>query len=206
MKIILHGSLKDLYPGLIEVLAETAAEAIMALSQRLQSIPSIKNRIAIELPAFQSRDSLYEKTDCSELHIHPALAGAGGKAGGMQIVLGILLIAVAIMMPASVALMGVTLTSGSVMMAGAMMVLGGVLQLLTPTPEAKAGANEKSEYLGTPKNTVKIGTPIPFVFGRRKVYGHYLSFDLDAKDKVFVTNFPVAGDPGKSFLYDYNNG
>ena len=41
---------------------------------------------------------------------------------------------------------------------------------------------EASRYLGAPQNTTKAGTRIPLLYGEHQAYGHYLSFDIDAKD------------------------
>ena len=65
------------------------------------------------------------------------------------------------------------------MKVGALALLGGLSQLLAPTPEAEEEQN-RSAYLGAPGNTVKIGTRIPILYGRHKVYGHFLSFDINA--------------------------
>ena len=189
MKTIkLHGSLRDIYPHDISVEAATAAEAISALS----CIPEFQHAarggyIPVEAPGFQSKDALYSLTDEEVIELYPSLVGSGGKAGGLQIIIGVVLIVAAITFPpAAAAGYGFGITQGAVVLAGAMMVLGGVLQMLAPTPSITSGTDKKSDYLGTAKNTVRIGTPIPMVFGRRRVYGHYISFDIDAKDSQYV--------------------
>jgi predicted phage tail protein len=64
---------------------------------------------------------------------------------------------------------------------GAAMLLGGILAFFnTPKRDKKDGAANKSYYLGAPKNTVDIGTRIPILYGRRKIGGHYLSFDISS--------------------------
>lgn len=71
------------------------------------------------------------------------------------------------------------------------MILGGVLALLMSAPKATSVvAEEKSKYIPANKNTVKTGTPIPILYGRRKVYGHFLSFDVDSR-VVSETPLPV---------------
>lgn len=196
--IILHGSLKELYPHPLEVVAETAAEAISALSQRLKLILGIGGRVQVELPDFQSRDAIYEKTERREIHVYPTMAGAGGggRPGMLQIVIGVVLIAAAFFTGGATLAAGTSIlgmSTASVAMMGAMMVLGGLIQLLAPTPELEKGTSErKSEYLGAPKNTVRIGTPIPLIYGRRKAYGHFLSFDIDAKDSGVIQARPTS--------------
>lgn len=189
MKTIrLHGSLRDIYPHDISVEAATAAEAISSLS----CIPEFQHAarggyIPVEAPGFQSKDALYSLTDVEVIDLYPSLVGAGGKGGGLQIIIGIVIIVAAILFPPSAAFTAaIGVTQGGLVLAGAMMVLGGVLQMLAPTPEVTSGTDKKSDYLGTAKNTVRIGTPIPMVFGRRRVYGHYISFDIDAKDTQYI--------------------
>ncbi len=122
-------------------------------------------------------DALYDRREIDVLHIHPMVMGAGGGGGLGQILIGAVMIAVAVFAPV---LLPAMLTQGSVVLAGAMMVLGGVLQLLAPQPSINASNEEKSRYLGNGRNTVNIGTRIPMIYGRRKAYGHYISFDIDA--------------------------
>lgn len=210
MKTIkLHGSLRDIYPYDITVEAATAAEAISSLS----CIPEFQHAarggyIPVEAPGFQSKDALYSLTDEEVIDLYPSLVGAGGKAGGLQIIIGIVLIVAAITFPpAAAAGYGFGITQGAVVLAGAMMVLGGVLQMLAPTPSITSGTDKKSDYLGTAKNTVRIGTPIPMVFGRRRVYGHYISFDIDAKDSQYVKSSAASWTsiPGKILYANHAN-
>ena len=62
------------------------------------------------------------------------------------------------------------------------MVLGGVLQMLVPSPED--GETTKSKYLAANGNTVAIDTPISLIYGTRRFGGHILSFDVDTKRTV----------------------
>ena len=41
---------------------------------------------------------------------------------------------------------------------------------------------EASKYLSANQNTTKIVTRIPLMYGFNRAYGHYISFDVDAKD------------------------
>lgn len=169
MKIHLHGYLKELHPKEIQVQASSVAEAISAL----QLIPALNTGKLHELaiPGFNSRDALYDKTDVEEIHLHPVVSGGGGNGLG-QIIIGIAAIAV-----------GMYTGNMYLIQAGISLTLGGVLQLLAPQPElTSVGTEEHSRYLGQPKNTVAIGTRIPLLYGRRKAFGHYISFDVDAID------------------------
>lgn len=181
--IILHGYLKELHPDPIVVEANSAAEAIHSLSL----IPALKQggkRHVVRAEGFDSADALFDKRNVKTIHLHPVMAGAGGGGLG-QIVLGITIVAVSFLIPPagiSLASIGVAGTIGqaSVFLMGAMMTLGGVLQMLSPQPSLSGNSDERSRYLGNGRNTVAIGTRIPMIYGRRRAYGQYLSFDIDS--------------------------
>ena len=62
---------------------------------------------------------------------------------------------------------------------GAMMILGGIAQMLAPTPEVAGDDGKQSRILGGGRNTVAVGTPIPILYGKSRVGGHYLSFSVN---------------------------
>ncbi len=191
--IYLHGYLKDLHPEPIKVEATTIAEALRVLEQ----IPELKpehgpghpvriDGVLTDIQLFANNDTL------DEIHIRPQVGGAGGRGGLTQILLGVVLIGVSLALgPAGTAIMGTWITNSTLMMAGAGLVLGGLLQMMLPKPEA-LGEEEKSQYLPPTTNTVAVGTPIPMVFGARLVGGQILSLDSDAK---LVTSDTSAGTP-----------
>lgn len=172
--IILHGHLRDLYSQEIKVQANSAAEAIQSLSliPELKKTPGLRHLVRVE--GFDSADALFDKRQVDVLHIHPVVAGAGNGGIG-QIVLGIVVVVVAVWFPY---LLPSFLTPASAGMMGAMMILGGVMQMIAPQP--RLGTEERSLYLGNGRNTVAIGTRIPMIYGRRKAYGQYISFDVDS--------------------------
>lgn len=178
ISITLHGHLKELYPLPIQVEAGSAAEAVQYLSQ----IPALNIGMGkfhtVQLDGFDSIEAIYERRHIKEIHIRPVMAGAG-KPGVAQIVIGVIIIAAAVLSSgATLAAMGVT--SGQLVMVGGMMVLGGVLQLMAPQPSINSSSEEKSRYLGNGRNTTAIGTRIPMIYGRRRAFGQYISFDIDA--------------------------
>jgi predicted phage tail protein len=184
-KIILHGYLKDLYDLPIEVECETVAEAVRSLQNIPELAPKNGQLHPITVQGVNSEISLYAKTPLDEIHVYPRTGGAGGKNGLLQIILGIALIAVAIFAPAliPVFLTELGLTSGMVFMLGAQMLVGGLIQMLMAQPEDQSrDSPESSKYLGSSANTVRIGTPIGIMYGVAKIGGHYLSYDVDAKD------------------------
>lgn len=197
MVLIFHGYLKDLFPqGRLEVEANSAAEAISAL----QGHPGFRREDGVvhpvTLPDFQSPDAIYEVTSKREVHMVPVLEGAGGNAGMFQILLGAVLIATGVGAPEGGYLIAgttVSISGSALVMGGAMMMLGGVMQMLMPQPSISGADNSpRSNYLPANQNTVAIGTPIPLLIGRRRVYGHFLSFDIDAMDQATAIVPPPA--------------
>lgn len=186
-RIILHGKMKELYSKPIEVEASTVAEAIQFLAQ----IPELQREDGpwpVTIQGINSQIALYAETDMEEIHVYPRVGGAGGRGGLLQILLGITLIAVGFL--AGPAMLGaIGLSQSTLVLSGALMVLGGLMQLLMPVPETDS--SEGSLYLGAGVNTIRIGTRIPVLYGTRKIGGHYLSFDVDAKD------INLEGDPNE---------
>ena len=194
-----HGHLKDLYPEGIRVEAQSAYEAIAALQFFEHFKPEENELIPVMLPGFQSRDALHQLTDCEVIDVHPYLGGAGGKTGMfLQIVVGVVLIATGWGAQPGAMVLGGAMSAGTAVMTGALLVLGGVTGLLMPQPKLDTGSKEenRSNYLAAQKNTVKIGTRIPLIFGRRKWYGHFLSFNVTATAK---------GAPGPTILSEAPN-
>ena len=122
-----------------------------------------------------------------ELHIYPLFAGSAaqqgqGKGSGFSwgmIAVGAVLVAAAFIPGLNV------LVAGFLLSAGAGLMLGGVAQLLSPAPKAddpNSTSSEASKYFGAPGNTIAIGTRIPIIYGRAKVGGHILSYDVRAVD------------------------
>jgi len=123
----------------------------------------------------------------NELHIYPLFAGAAsqqgqGKGSGMSwgmIAVGAVLVVAALLIP------GGGLIAALLLSTGAGLMLGGVAQLLSPAPKAddpNSQNSEASKYFGAPGNTIAIGTRIPIIYGKAKVGGHILSYDVRAVD------------------------
>lgn len=188
MKILFNGpNLGKHYPQGVEVAGDTVMECMTAL----QNFPGFRREdkasYQVVIPGFGSRDSLLEKTEVQTIEVVEILEGAGGKAGTfLMVAVGVFLIATGVGAPGGVALLGTTIAASTLVSVGAMLVLQGVIALLTPAPERKSGdKEERSNYLsGAGRNTVRIGTRIPLVFGRVKLYGHYLSYNVTATDLI----------------------
>lgn len=193
-RVFFHGRFKKLFPEPIEIVASTAEEAIAGVTRQLPQLRPVpgKRRHCFKVLDFDTVESLKLPTDVEEIHLYPNFSGGKDSGGFLQIAIGAVLIAAAIFMPPSIGglvlVEGVTL--GSVVFSlGVSLALGGLLALMSPAPKRDlgdstggAGDPEPSKYLGAPRNTAAVGTRIPIGYGRHMIYGHYLSFDIQAKD------------------------
>lgn len=170
-----HGYLKDLVSDTVEVYASTVKEAIELVTEQVAALAPnpITGSHRVSVLDHDTIESLYKQIDSDtyDVHILPQLAGGKGL---WQIIVGVVLIGASILVPGLGALGGILLSTGISLLAG------GLLQLLYPQPKNDITNGDGNRYLGVPKNTVAIGTPIPILYGRHKVYGHVLSSDNQA--------------------------
>lgn len=198
VKIIPHGALRETWPCSFECDAATPLEAMTALTVQFKlGKASQAERWVVRLVGYDSEAALNCPLTSPELHIVPDFSGGGGNSGGfLKIVIGVVLVAVAIV--ATIYTGGaasplVAMAISGAFSAGASLILGGILSLMSPAPKSLSpNQNGPSAYLGAPKNTTAIGTPIPICFGRYQMYGQFISFDIEANDNPIngSTNAP----------------
>lgn len=189
VKVVLHGYLKDLYPHDIITTGYSVEEIMNGLGKQIKELrPSLtQDKHVISVVGYETEQDLKGplKPDQKELHIVPAMAG-NKKGGFIQVALGVAFIALALWNPAGWAIGALTIEASMVFGMGVSLVLGGLLQVLSPAPKMDTGSTtqdpEASKYLGANQNTTRIGTRIPLAYGRCRLFGHYISFDIDAKD------------------------
>jgi predicted phage tail protein len=202
-KIYLHGYLSGLCPSPVEIEAYTVADAIKILcastGKALQP-NAVTGRHQIKVVGFETAESLYAPCSASDLHLVPNFAG--GKSGGFQVILGVVIIAAAVVLSpftmGGSAVLGASMAT-SIALTGASMALGGLLQLVSPAPKlnalASSGASTGSAYLSASQNTVAIGTRIPVLVGRFPISGQYISFNIVAAGVPSLTTNLTAPDP-----------
>jgi predicted phage tail protein len=181
VRVHLHGPLAAYHDGVIEVVAETAWEAIEAVTTQVPGFqPSLQSgRQVIQIAGHPTVTTLRQSLQVDDLHLMPALVFAK-NTGIIQVLVGSVLIAAGALIP------GIAGTPFGMMLIGmgVSMIAGAVVQALSPQPQLNVGTedNVRSKYLAGSKNTVQIGTPIPLGYGRRRCGGHLLSVNIDAKD------------------------
>lgn len=106
------------------------------------------------------------KDDCT-VHFTPVVAGAGKGGGGLQMIVGAVLIAIAYINPFGY-LSGPMVTA--MYAAGVSMALSGVVGLLTKPPSmsdySKEGEKKQSTSFSNIKNLTPQGRPIPLLYGK----------------------------------------
>lgn len=191
MRLIFHGTLRDLYGESATIKTKVPADAIEGFFSQQPNHP---RDMLIDAVDFGTPDLLSAETDVEEIHLLPAMYGGGGKFG--SIILGAAMIGLAFATGgASLAGAGLISFSGmgaSLVLGGAMMILQGVMNLFMKAPTvSKSEDPPASKYLGQNSNTVASGTPIPIACGRINLSGHWLSLQNDS-DKLAFGSFSSA--------------
>jgi len=124
----------------------------------------------------------------TEFQMEPVLEGSK-RGGTLQIIIGAVAIVAAFFtagtsLAAYGAALGTTTATGLAVTAltsmGISMLLGGVVQMLTPQPKLNVGAssstdNKPNYAFGAPVNTVAMGYPVPVLYGTREIGGAIIS-------------------------------
>lgn len=177
--IHLHGPFRAFHDGPIRLQAETAKEAIEALTAQVKGFrPGVDGMKRLRLVGFDTVESLLMPLKPGqEIHVVPPIFFNEKDGSITQIIVGTVLIV------AGTAMGGVFWPTLLISM-GASMVIGGVMNLLVPVPKPSKEDEERTRYLGAPPNTVGISVRIPIGYGEDLVQGHILSSDIDAAEIV----------------------
>lgn len=119
-------------------------------------------------------DETYQmlRQNLKEIRFSPTVAGASGV---VKAIVGVIAIAVAYFVPGP--------WSPYLYKIGAALILGGVIEMLSPRP--KTGQNEESKssfYFDGPANTERQGAPVPLVFGRVLAGSHPISASISVEE------------------------
>lgn len=188
--IRLYGKLGARFGRVHRLAVANAAEAARALCVLL---PGFKQELAtseergIRYAVFVGKenvgeDRLHEPPGRQDIRIAPVLHGS--KRGGvLQTIVGVVLVVVG----AVISYFGGGL-GAPIMKIGAAMILGGVVQMLSPQPRglsAKDSPNNGASYnFNGPVNTTAQGNPVPILYGRLVVGSAVISGGVYAEDQV----------------------
>ncbi|MBQ4926648.1 MULTISPECIES: tail assembly protein [Citrobacter] len=192
-RIELGGALGKTFGRTHDRLIRTTAEAINALSKTIcgfeQYLNTSKNR-GLTYAVFKGKRNIGKDDLCfpvtgEVIRIIPVVIGSK-KAGLLQTVLGAVLVVVGV---AVGYLSGGTLSAvgyGAAKL-GAAMMLGGVVQMLSPQPSglaSKQSADNRASYaFGGVTNTAAQGYPVPLGYGKRRIGGAIISAGIYVEDQ-----------------------
>ncbi|PHM25788.1 tail assembly protein [Xenorhabdus budapestensis] len=182
----LYGVLGTQFGRVHQLAVSTPQEAIRALSVLMKGFERFlltakeqgltfavfngKRNISREELVFSGQD---------DIRIAPMIIGSK-NAGVFQTILG------AVMVVAGTFLWA-TPFGAPMVMSGVGMMLGGVVQMLSPMPGGLARRedpdNKPSYAFGGPVNTVAQGNPVPIGYGRRRIGGAIISAGIYAEDQ-----------------------
>ena len=199
-KIKLYGRLaKFVGQRVFEADVASAAEAVRFL---LVNFPQLEKHMAdqhyrVSVGKYDlTLEELHDPAGQQEIKIVPVLAGAGGRTAA--IIAGVAIIALSFGIGA-IASAGVTLgglagigTVGTIGVSiGVSLVLGGVAQLLTPTPKINIPGTQqdnndprKSYSFSGIQQTSRQGVPVPIVYGETVVGSVVISAGIDTVQVV----------------------
>jgi predicted phage tail protein len=186
-KIKLYGKLaKFVGHRILEADVATAAEAVRFL---VANWPELERHMAdqyyrVSVGTYDlDLEELHDPAGQQEIKIVPVMAGAGATG---RIIAGVALIALASLVTFGTAggLFAVGALNAAVFGVGASLVLGGVAQLLTPTPRIPTGPDtqndpRKSYSFSGIQNTSRQGVPVPIIYGETIVGSVTISAGID---------------------------
>jgi predicted phage tail protein len=178
-KIKLYGKLaKFIGHRVLEADVATAAEAVRFLLANWPEAEAHMNdqHYRVSIGTYDiDLEELHHPAGAAPISFVPVVAGAGAVG---RIIAGIALVALALFVP--LVAFGVAL-NGVVLGIGASLVIGGVAQLLTPTPTTSQdeGDPRKSFSFSGIQNTSRAGVPVPVVYGETLVGSVVISAGID---------------------------
>lgn len=190
--IHLHGRLAEQYTDVLELTADNLYSVIAGLES---NFPGFREDFIegewhiIRGDAETGSDMSMEQVELSfsekhkDIHIYPKLEGAGGKNGTWQVILGIVIIAVAWWAAPAGAGLGATafevagygVSYGQIAMFGLSMALSGAAAMMAPTPQlgdmlASERAQDRPSFMFNGATNVMVaGGPVPLVYGEFEV-------------------------------------
>ncbi|WP_115046995.1 tail assembly protein [Xanthomonas arboricola] len=187
----LYGVLRAKFGKEFRLAVASAAEAIRALSVQLPGFQAFlmgaKDR-GLTFAVFNGRrnlaeDQLHDPPGDDAIRIAPVLQGS--KRGGvLQTIVGtVLVVAGAVLTAYGIGLIGIPLVN-----AGAAMVIGGVVQMLSPTQKGlgtqDSPDNRPSYAFNGPVNVQAQGNPVPLAYGRCWIGSAVISGGIFAEDQT----------------------
>ena len=147
-----------------------------------------------------AEDEIGNPVGDNSIRVAPVIDGA--KSPFVQIIIGTALLVASFFVPGGWVF--ASQIASALFGLGASLVLGGIVQLLTPVPKSQSAKDEKdANYsFNGPVNTTAQGHPVPLLYGRMKVGSAVISAGITMKDENIV---PPSGSPlGGGRWFDEN--
>ena len=193
-RIRLSGRLEKRFGRWHERAVATTAEAIRSLCQTIpgfeRELMEAKDRgngFAIFVGKYRSiaEDELKNPLGDGVIKIVPMLLGA--KSGWVNVIVGVVLIVVGAVIQYYV---GPNPVSNYLYGMGISMIVGGVIQLLSPTPKKPKNQdrpeNTPSDVFNGGVNTQAQGNPVPLIYGRVKAGSAVISAGIYVEDGLYI--------------------
>lgn len=186
----LYGVLGARFGRVFQLAVASPAEAVRALCVQLpgfeQFLNTSRSRGLVYAVFYGKRNLAEDELDLTgqqqDIRIAPVLAGSK-RAGAMQTIVGAVLVAAG----AAMMISGFgSAFAPYVLQAGIGMMIGGVIQMLSPQQGglAKDPDNRPSYAFGGPVNTTAQGNPVGVLYGRRRIGGAIISGGIYAEDQM----------------------
>jgi predicted phage tail protein len=189
-KIKLYGALaKFIGQRVLEADVATAAEAVRFLLANWPELEAHMNdqHYRVSVGKYDlDLEELHHPAGAAPISFVPVVSGAGAVG---RILAGIAIIAFAIVTAGAGLIAGLGLGFGAstaigIGLTGLGLVIGGVAQLLTPTPRVAQGADtqddpRKSYSFSGVQNVSRAGVPVPIVYGETVVGSVVISAGID---------------------------
>ncbi|ELY2765847.1 tail assembly protein [Cronobacter malonaticus] len=190
----LYGALGARFGRVHRLVIASPAEACRALSVILPGFEQYMQTAhlrGLRFAVFRGKknigqDELKHNSGEEDIRIAPVIGGS--KRGGvLQTILGAVLVVGALALgPVGIGAIGGS-TAMSIGLMGGSMMIGGVVQMLSPQPGGLASRqdpdNAPSYAFGGPVNTTAMGNPVGLLYGEREIGGAIVSAGIYTNDQ-----------------------
>lgn len=186
--VYFHGLLKK-YGEKFTLEVRNPAEAVRLLCIQIPGLESTikKGNWHVLRGRLDEQDSVSEEAltlefgNQNEMHLMPAVEGAGSGGGWLSVIVGVVLVAVGVFSFGASTGPGLALIAG-----GAGLAVGGIVMLTTKMPSAelnRESVDSKSSFLlNKPTNSSTQGVSVPRGYGRCRVGSVQVSVSVVAED------------------------
>lgn len=204
--IRLYGVLGSKFGRKYRMVVGSAADAVRALASQLPGFEAFlrdSEKNGHGYAVFYDKrnigkEELNDPALCEEIRFAPIILGSK-NSGVFQIILGVVLIIVGVLIT-GFSFGWAAPVGGALISLGVGMIVGGIVQLLTPVPKSP-GAREKPENqpsyaFNGPVNTQAQGHPVPLLYGEMFTGSAVASAGISAKDQAIIPNNNFGGGGG----------